>query len=159
MRFRETQRFDWWVWALLAFIGIIVPAASVFAAGKDRSEVLAFIPLPISIALIVTLLFGQMITEVDASELRVKFGWVSLVKFRFDLASLNEARAETYHPIIEFGGWGIRGFGANRALNMRGNQGVRLTFADGRRLMIGSCKSGELESAMRQVIHLEALRF
>ncbi len=56
-----------------------------------------------------------------------------------------------YRPISQYGGWGIRGFGKNRALNARGNRGVLLTKADGSTLMIGSQKPRELLEALARV--------
>ena len=65
---------------------------------------------------------------------------------------IRAADARRYRPLGEFGGWGIRGVGAKRALNMRGSEGVELAVhrrgRDGT-VMIGSQRSRELELALR----------
>ena len=158
MRFRETQLCPWWVWALLGYLILAIPLMSLFL-GPSVTTMGGIWAVPVALGVIVALVFGQMTTEIDATDLRISFGFVRLVRFRFPLNEFVAANPETYRPIMEFGGWGIRGFGSNRALNMRGSQGVRLTFANGRRLMVGSCLPSELASAMRQVIHAETIRF
>lgn len=57
--------------------------------------------------------------------------------------------ARVYRPIREFGGWGIRGWGGNRAYNMSGDQGVQLVLTNGQRLLIGTQRPQELEAAIR----------
>jgi len=49
-----------------------------------------------------------------------------------------------YKPLLEYGGYGIRGFGNNRALNISGNTGLQLVFKDGRKLLIGTKKGHEM---------------
>ncbi len=56
--------------------------------------------------------------------------------------------AVSYRPILEFGGWGVRGFGANRAYNISGNRGVRLHLKGGKRLLLGSQRADALEQAI-----------
>jgi hypothetical protein len=52
----------------------------------------------------------------------------------------------------EYGGWGVRGFGSNRAYNMRGDQGVQLDLVDGSRVLIGTQRPGELETAIAAML-------
>ncbi len=55
----------------------------------------------------------------------------------------------TYHPIGEYGGWGIRyGWSAGRAYNVSGNRGVQLELTDGKRVLIGSQRAEELAAAI-----------
>jgi hypothetical protein len=49
-----------------------------------------------------------------------------------------------YKPLLEYGGYGIRGFGNNRALNIAGKTGLQLIFKDGRKLLIGTQKGLEM---------------
>ena len=63
--------------------------------------------------------------------------------------------AVTYHPILEYGGWGIRGFRGNMAYNVSGNQGVRLLIADQRKLLIGSQQPERLAEAIRMASGME----
>ena len=58
------------------------------------------------------------------------------------------ARARTYSPLREYGGWGLRGWGTSRAYNVSGNRGVELTLQDGSSIMIGSQRADELAQAI-----------
>ena len=60
--------------------------------------------------------------------------------------------ARTYRPVREFGGWGLRGFGSNRAYNISGDQGVQLQLVDGNRVLIGSQRSRKLEAAIAEMM-------
>lgn len=43
-----------------------------------------------------------------------------------------------YSPIKEYGGWGLRGFGKNRAFNVSGNIGVQVYLKDGHKILFGT---------------------
>lgn len=63
-----------------------------------------------------------------------------------DIASAEDIH---YRPIRDYGGWGIR-FGRNgMAYNMSGNRGVKLSLNNGKRVLIGSQRSGELAAAIK----------
>jgi hypothetical protein len=59
--------------------------------------------------------------------------------------------ARSYKPLREYGGWGVRGFGANRAYNMSGDQGMQLELVDGSRVLIGTQRPRELETAIAKM--------
>jgi hypothetical protein len=64
------------------------------------------------------------------------------------VSAIAEAKARSYQPLREYGGWGIR-FGIHgRAYNVSGDQGVQLVLKDGGRILIGSLRSEELEAAI-----------
>lgn len=56
--------------------------------------------------------------------------------------------AKRYRPILEYGGWGVRGIPV-KAFNVSGNRGVLLTLANGRTLMIGSQRPDQLAAALQ----------
>lgn len=62
---------------------------------------------------------------------------------------IESAVAQTYSPLKEYGGWGIRGWGKRVAYNARGNEGVLLTLKNGGTIMLGTQKPSDLESAIR----------
>jgi hypothetical protein len=67
---------------------------------------------------------------------------------RIVIGEIERCAPRTYSPIGEYGGWGIRGFGKNRAYNVSGNRGVQLRLVSGRRLLIGSQRPEELAAAL-----------
>ncbi len=90
---------------------------------------------------------------VDAQAVRVRFRPFHRKERVFPLAEIAQAEAITYRPIAEYGGWGIRRGRAGWAYNVSGNRGVRLTFHDGKRLLIGSARADELARAIHAGEH------
>ncbi len=119
--FEESQNFSPWLYAVAALV----------------------------LAILAAVLTMRQTTTVTADTVQVRFGF--LYRTQIPLADIRQAEAVQYRPISQYGGWGIRGFGKNRALNARGNRGVLLTKADGSTLMIGSQKPRELLEALARV--------
>ena len=153
MEFEEHQRFRQpaliVLVVLLACLGV---GTAVLVARDEDSSALPWR------ALLVGLLAGlgvpawvlslEMATTVDADGMEVRFvlGFASM---RFAVADMASVRAVTYHPMREFGGWGVRwGRGGSRAYNVSGNRGVEIIHASGRRWIIGSQRAEELAAAL-----------
>jgi hypothetical protein len=64
---------------------------------------------------------------------------------------LAEVKVREYRPLAEYGGWGVRGFGKNRALNVSGNFGLQLVMKDGAKMLIGTQKPQELEDFLKSL--------
>jgi hypothetical protein len=148
LRFEETQTFPAWSYVVLAASALLPLALSLAAPGEGRrigvGVSLGTAPI---MALLANLLYLR--TVVDAAALTVTFGYLfPLYRRRIPLTEILRAEAVTYSPLGEYGGWGIRGMGENTALNARGNRGVRLTLADGRRVLIGSQRPEALAAAL-----------
>ncbi len=104
---------------------------------------------PAAGALVVGVL--RMTTEVSPGAVRVWFGWVPTFRRSVDLSSVTRLEVIQYRPLRDYGGWGIRyGRDGERILNARGDRGVRLHFADGQRLVIGSQNPELLASALER---------
>jgi hypothetical protein len=160
--YREVQRFRQpWLWALLLLA--LLPVVVILLYGLYRQLVVgqpwgdrpmsdgALVLLNGFLILLtggVLLLFARLRLEVEvrAGELRIRFR--PFVNRTIPLDRIVSCEARTYRPIREFGGWGIRyGFGG-MAYNVQGNEGVQLTFVDGKRLLIGSQSAEELAGAI-----------
>lgn len=120
--FIEVQRHAaWWVWLVSGLV--LLPTAALFWVLKLE-------------------------TEVRQDGLYARFFPLHVRFQHFPFATIQSATTRTYRPIRDYGGWGLRGWGRDRAWNMSGNQGVQLVFDDGRRLLLGSQRAGELAAAM-----------
>jgi hypothetical protein len=109
----------------------------------------AYVLIGALLILLVGTLTLRQTTRVDAGALTVRFGFFYTV--RVPLTEIAHADAVSYHPIRDYGGWGIRGLGRRRALNMRGDQGVLVTRTDGSTLLVGSQKPRELLAVLAHV--------
>ena len=121
--FVEVQyQTQWFVWLLVALL--VLPVVAIFW-------------------------FGKLVTELYPEGLRIQYFPFHWRARHFPIAGLAAATARTYRPIAEYGGWGLRGWGRNRAWNVSGNRGVQLVFHDDRRLLLGSQHADELAAAVR----------
>jgi len=94
---------------------------------------------------------ARLVTLVRADGLDVRFAPIHRRFLRIDLGNVDDVAAVTYAPIRDYGGWGIRFGREGKAYNVWGNRGVRLTFSDGRKLLIGSQRADELVTAIERV--------
>ena len=136
-------------WAVLGAVALSAGAVWWAVASLEAPAATVWPPLGITGALLLWLLAMRLVTEVRDDCLRVKFEWLWPER-RIPYADIVKATATTYRPILDYGGWGVRGFPQVRAFNVRGSRGVLLELRDGRRLMIGSQRPEELEAAIRE---------
>lgn len=156
--FREDQKFNQlWLWAL-----ILVPVAISWYAVIEQlifGRPVGNNPASDSGTLIIWTLFGillplfmaslRLVTEVRRDGLYVRFHPFhrSYRKFLFD--SIRSCKMQTYRPIRDYGGWGIRYGIKGKAYNVSGNMGLMVEFMDGQKLLIGSQQAERFAAAMQ----------
>ena len=162
--FREVQQFrQKWLWFVLLASKLVV--IGVFFYGLYQQLFLGQPwgnrPLSDSALVIITILAGlfscglsylffqlKLITEVRDNGLYIRF--FPLRGRLIPYHAIVRCEARTYHPIKEYGGWGIR-YGKNgKAYNISGNQGVQLELQNDKPLLIGSQRAPELAQAIQQ---------
>jgi len=179
--YQEEQKFSLWLrWLVYLSMGLAVlisafaliketapegsqetwdasppPGMKVDSPHPERSRrilaVIVGIGVPIAIAGL--FLFLKLETEVRPDGLYVRYAPFHIHFKRIDPEDLSEYYARQYKPIREYGGWGIRcSFRNGKAYNVSGNKGVQLVFKNGKRLLIGSQKADELETAIRSIM-------
>jgi len=165
--FREDQRFrnPW----LILFIG----AGTLLALGSGLFLLIGQVglgypmgsrPLSTPAALAVGLVevaVGGVIwwlfwTAVLQVEVTVKGLFVRYYPFhrqtrQIDLSDVVSISAVTYRPVRDYGGWGFRIGRLWRCYNVGGNEGVRLDYADGTHLLIGSQHAAALAAALLRI--------
>src|SRR5262249_15932389 len=139
MPFQEIQYPDWWVFAIVGGVGVLLPlllVAGARYAGQQGKSVTPKVLL--TVATLVFLLmgglfvaFGRVTTEVRGGQVRTTFGWVPGYTKVVPLDEIMSAERVEYDPMADYRGWGIRGREGDRALTARGREGVRLTLQDG----------------------------
>ncbi|MGD8362747.1 MAG: hypothetical protein PVJ04_15070, partial [Gemmatimonadota bacterium] len=116
-RFEERTGYAWWVHAvmLLVVLACFTPHLAAFGwiPGIHRSpDAGAPPPLPLYLGLGIPVLFyglmGELRTRVTDMEIRLAWGMAELIRKRIPFGEIRGARAVTYSPLTEFGGWGIR---------------------------------------------------
>lgn len=147
--FEETQKFrQLWLWSLLAITS--VTSVSYLAYIEEFTAMLTLVPV---FGLMVILFdFARLKTEVTEDRITIKFFPFHLSEREIKFDDIESFEAETYSPIAEFGGWGVRWipFRSKIAYNVSGNKGVRITKKNGKEVVIGSQRSEELEKAIAE---------
>ncbi len=106
----------------------------------------------ICVALLLFLYSPKLVIEVRADGLYVRFFPLHLSFRRIPLANVTRCEAVTYRPVRDYGGWGIKGGRGCRAYTASGNRGVRIDYADGSHLLIGSQRPDELAQAVHRLL-------
>ena len=146
--FRERQRFTQpWLWALL----LVIAGVAWWGAVQQLYLGVPFgnRPAPDWAMALITLVFGvlfplffaalHLTLEVRADEIAYRFFPFHLSFRAIPATEVGRMEACTYHPLTEFGGWGIRwGAGGWRAYTTGGDRGVRVYLRDGRKILFGS---------------------
>lgn len=110
---------DWMVWLFWALFGIGLPLFFVYL---------------------------RLVVEVRDDGVWLRF--VPLTKRAIPFEQIELVEAVDYKPLRQYGGWGVRGLGSNRAYNVSGSQGVRLRLRGGDIVVIGSRRPQDLALAI-----------
>jgi Family of unknown function (DUF6141) len=164
--FREQQQFRQpWIW--IVFACVTLPILALLGFGLHQQLVLGrpfgnqplgdggLIALCAAVIVLHTLVialfwYARLDVEVTRDDIAIRFRPFHLRPRRIRLRDITDARARQYSAIGEYGGWGIRMGMKGWAYNVSGDHGVQLTLASGKRILIGSQRSEELEAAIRQ---------
>lgn len=105
-----------------------------------------------AIVIMVTLLIFlcRLETRIQTDGIYVRFFPFHFTYRFFPWNDLSAYYIRQYNPIPEYGGWGLRGFGKNKALNISGNKGLQLEIKNGSKLLIGTQKPEELSAILEQ---------
>lgn len=157
--FREVQSGKpWWVmvlvlglaalawWAMVQQVVLGVPFGS--RPAPDGAVLALWAGMGIGLpALLVSL---RLVVEVDGEGVRWKL-W-PLARGRVSGERIVSARAVSYRPIRDYGGWGYRWVpGRAVAINLSGTEGVRVELNNGRHVLLGSERGEELARAVTAI--------
>jgi hypothetical protein len=152
--FKEQQKFrQWWIWIILVLVGVNSLWVTIHEFKSGQGDIwdhimLPFILLLLPASVIFLMLFIKLETEIKDDGIYVRFFPIQK-RFRFySWDSIAEVYVRTYKPLAEYGGWGLRGSGNNRALNIAGKEGLQLIMQDGRKLLIGTQKPQEITGVL-----------
>ena len=155
--YREVQKFrQVWIWVVvLAIVGL-----EWYTAVRQLllHRPVGTNPMPdimtvifwfiFGIGLPALLFFSQLITEVRDDGIYIRFSPFHRAFRRIAFTEVKQCKVRTYHPIREYGGWGIRVRCQGKAYNVSGDRGVQIELLNGNRLLIGSQRAEELWRAI-----------
>lgn len=157
--FEESQRFtQWWLWLLflglnifswyLVYVQLICQRQSEQLSVADIGVTGGAFAMLLATALMASL---RLVTLVKDDGIYFRFAPFHRKQRHYSWDELEQCYVRTYKPVREYGGWGIRGFGNNRALNVAGNVGLQLKTTKGAKMLLGTQRGKELEAVLRSM--------
>ena len=104
------------------------------------------------IGLNVLFFFSKLKTKIITEGVSVVFHPFFTKPKLFRWEDIEKAFVRKYQPLWEYGGWGIRFGMKGRAYNTSGNKGLQLLMKSGKRILIGTQKSDELDAYLKKYI-------
>ena len=150
--YREVQRFrQVWLWALvLAIAGLQLYAVveQLLFKRPFGDNPMQDIPLIIywvifGVGLPALLFSSQLIIEVCNDGIYIRFSPFHRTFRRIAFTEIKQCEVQTYRPIRDYGGWGIRVRCKGKAYNVSGDRGVQIELINGDQLLIGSQQAEE----------------
>lgn len=160
--FEEVQRFrQIWLWivnlvsVIPAIILMIYAMYQQLLLGQPfgnkpmpDSMLIWFGPLIILLMLGISLMLWKTYLHVTVTREFLHIRFFPFVKRDIPLNDILEWKAKVYHPLRDYGGWGIRWGFKGKAYNISGNRGVQLVLIKNKKLLIGSQKAEVLAQAI-----------
>lgn len=159
--FEESQRFNQvWIWVLLIGVSILVivqvPLDLIKSTNEESLPTHSIIVLLLSIAFVIGLnalfFFSKLKTNINTEGVSVVFHPFFNKPKLFRWEDIEKAFVRKYQPLWEYGGWGIRFGMKGRAYNTSGNKGLQLIMKSGKKILIGTQKSDELDGYLKKYI-------
>ncbi|MBN2636768.1 MAG: hypothetical protein JXR61_10895 [Prolixibacteraceae bacterium] len=167
--FREEQRFNNW-WLRIILLSAFIISTTPFLFGIYVQEVLgepwgnnpAGTTTLVFILIFNLLLFGgisiyivkmRLIVEIRQNGIWYKYPpqyakWRHIKKEDIDRFELR-----VFKPVVEYGGWGIKGEKSNKSLTVKGNNGLQIYFKDGKKLLIGTQRKQGMIYAVEKMMN------
>jgi hypothetical protein len=144
--FEEKQYFfkNKIIWILpIIFIGLLL--ISGISTGFSFTNIVSYIMF-----FIIMLLFSFMHLETNIDDTGIHYKFIPFIfkKKTIEWITIEKISVVEYNPIGDFGGWGIRGWGKRRALNVYGNKGIQILFKNGDYLLLGTNKMEDIKNSI-----------
>lgn len=156
----EVQRFrQTWLWILVVFlVGLSwysflqqIVYQKPFGTHPASDSVVWIIWVVFGIGFPIFFLNFGMTTELREDGIRIRF--FPFYRRRIDLKDIQSFEVKDYHPLRDYGGWGVRSSPKNgMAYNVSGNRGVKLELKDGKRVLIGSQEPERLANMLGGIL-------
>lgn len=161
--FSEKQKFtQWWLWALLVAALIIPLAVTLVQYNSGNSTITPYdIAVGCMLPLLIILFFTtiKLHTTVDQTGIHYRFAPIHRKMRDIPWTDVEKAYTRTYSPIKEYGGWGIRSGIAKigKAYNISGNKGLQLELKNGKKILIGTNRPGEIDQLLKTLVQQKVI--
>jgi hypothetical protein len=139
----------------LVVLAVFAARDALRATGGHRIGAIFGTGLILATAIALTLLvaLGNLTVTVTSQQLTVRyFLLLAAIRRRIPIDEIVMVRAETYEPMREFLGWGVKWSqrDSTTAYSVSGNRGVRIQLRSGEKLLIGTNRADALAAAIEE---------
>lgn len=159
MTYHETQYLRnnriIWIVILMIIIVAVVNFSSIYQSKSNQtlSYLIAFILLIVSL---LNIGLTKLCVEINSVCITYQFFPFHFSKKSLAWDEINRAYIRQYDPLIEYGGWGVKGWKkSNKAINIKGKVGLQLELKSGNRLLIGTSNEKEMQQFLDQFAKLK----
>jgi hypothetical protein len=119
----------------------------------DNTDVfLGMLPLLVIIGILIYLFSkARLITQVREDGIYVRFTPFQRSFKRFEWDRIDHLYQREYHPVKEYGGWGVRMGPSGRAYNVSGITGIQIVLKNGNRILIGTHMPDDLSQVLNRL--------
>jgi uncharacterized protein with PQ loop repeat len=140
--FFENQNFTKsWMWLLLAVITILMIRFVVKLLKEEKIKKinpLFFVIFLIPLALLFLALSMKLETRFDSSGFSYRYYPLSLTYTKIDWVNVDSVYVCDYHPLAEYGGWGVREGKRGKSYTVSGDKGIQLVYKNKDRVLFGT---------------------
>ncbi len=123
---------------LMNLVTIVLPLIMFVWAALSYSEA-AWVSILLAVTgFLLFIPYGGLRTMVTRRNITVRFGLFGFRVLSLNIAEIASIEAVEFSPLKDFGGYGIRFNREMKAYYLRGNRGVKLAVANGKKYLLGS---------------------
>jgi len=151
--FKEEQRFNQpWMWVLIISVDILILG---IVLNSKEQEMLMAVVLGILPVFLINWLILSVRLQVEIKDQTIYYrltpfqvNWRKIRKHEIDHYEVIK-----YNPIKDYGGWGYRiNFNREKALNIRGNRGLKIKYSNGKSLLLGTQQPEKMAATMQEMM-------
>ncbi|MEI6158037.1 MAG: DUF6141 family protein [Atribacterota bacterium] len=159
--YHEVQRFKQvWFWSLILVAPIMVWFGMIrqlvwgrpFGNHPLSDTGMLIFGLALGIGFPLFFLSSSLTTEVRSEGIFYRYFPFHLSFKSFPYSEITHLEVITFHPLRDFGGWGLKLGRLGMSYTVYGNQGVRFVLRSGKVIVIGSQKPREFHQAVTQIL-------
>ena len=155
--FSERQYFRqiWLALVLLAINSLFVYGIvhnMMSTQGPKLNNAVLFVALFFSLSLLFMFFLIHLDTEVRQDGIYFRYFPFQIRYKHYRWEEISECAISQYHPIKDYGGWGIRGSfsGKGKAYTVSGDRGIQMVLSDGKRILLGTKHPEEAKEAINK---------
>ena len=148
--YKEVQSYrGTWVLYLIILVELptIILLLTFYLKAEDKAEMgVALTVIAGTMALIFLFIFNlRLETRIDQNGISFKYFPFIRSWRKYPEESIKTVTVINYSPVMDYGGWGIKGNKTTKAYSILGDQGLLFDVGEKKKIMIGTMRAKELE--------------